>query len=69
MQVRDELQKELRVAGHGLVAGAEEREQLLPVLERVVVLPDQEADEGELKLAQDLAGPEKKIEYYSGPFI
>ena len=69
MQIRDESQVQVCVVLQGRIAVAEDGQKSLPVLERVVVLPDQEADEGELKLAQDLAGPEKKIEYYSGPFI
>ena len=52
------------MVGDGVVALAEEPQEALPLLERVVVLPHQEAHEAELKLGQDLVGPERvQIQY------
>ena len=59
MHVRDEGQVEFGVVCDGVVALAEEPQEALPLLERVVVLPHQEAHEAELKLRQDLVGPER----------
>ena len=59
MHVCDEGVVELWVLVDGLVAGADHLQQLLPPLERVVVLPDQKADERKLKLGQNFVDPEK----------
>ena len=47
------------MVGDGVVAGAEEAEQPLPLLEGVVVLPHQEAGEAELQFRKDLVRPAK----------
>ena len=59
VHVRDEGQVEFGVVCDGVVALAEEPQEALPLLEGVVVLPHQEAHEAELKLRQDLVGPER----------
>ena len=61
MQIHDEREEEVGVLCHGLVTGAEQLEQLLPVLEAVVMLPNQETHEGELKLGQNLVIPKEKM--------
>ena len=57
MHVRDERQVEFSVVGDSVVALAEEPQEALPLLERVVVLPHQETHEAELQLGQDLVRP------------
>ena len=59
MHICDEGVVELRVLVDGLVAGANHLQQLLPPLERVVVLPDQKTDERKLKLSQNFFNPKK----------
>ena len=47
----DEAQEELLVRAHGLLRATQQCQQLLPVLEGVVRVPNQEAHEGKLQLA------------------
>jgi hypothetical protein len=61
MHVGDEGVVELRVLVDGVVAGAQQLQQLLPALERVVVVADQEADEGKLELGQDLVDAARNV--------
>ena len=48
MQIRDEGQIEVGVVLQGRIAVAEDGQKSLPVLKRVVVLPDQETNKAKL---------------------
>ena len=64
MHVVDEGVVHLRVLVESLVAGENHFQQLLPALEGVVVLPHQEADEGELELGENLIQADEKDKIY-----
>ena len=49
-----------RVLAHTPLAVAHERDEPLPLLERIVDLGDEEADEGELNLAEQLIAPPRQ---------
>ncbi len=53
------VNEEARVVADGLLAATNDVDEALPPLEPVVDLPDEEADEGELELAQHCVPSEK----------